>query len=121
MRRYTWRLAAMFWAVLLGTATLAAEPEPVRRAQLARWLRDDCGACHGMTLKGGLGPPLTAAALADKPHESLIATVLSGRPGTPMPPWSPFITQDEAEWLIERLQAGNPPAVQPSASAGSGR
>ncbi|MDK2656443.1 cytochrome c [Cupriavidus sp. LEh21] len=95
-----------------------AQPTPTptlaRQAQLAHWLRDDCGACHGMTLRGGLGPPLTREALADKPPESLVATVLYGRPGTAMPPWQPFMTQDEALWLIERLRAGDPPPVMPA-------
>ncbi|HBO78358.1 MAG TPA: cytochrome C55X NirC, partial [Cupriavidus sp.] len=71
-------------------------PAPARQAELFRLLRDDCGACHGMTLQGGLGSPLTAAALADKPRDGLVATVLQGRPGTAMPPWQPFMTQDEA-------------------------
>ena len=97
--------------LLAATAAVAAEPAPARRAELARLLRDDCGACHGMTLQGGLGSPLTAAALADKPRDGLVATVLQGRPGTAMPPWQPFMTQDEALWLIERLQAGQAPAV----------
>ncbi|MFS8976968.1 cytochrome c [Cupriavidus necator] len=104
-------------AVLLGAAPAAlAQPTPARQAQLAHWLRDDCGACHGMTLRGGLGPPLTREALAGKPRESLVATVLYGRPGTAMPPWQPFMTQDEAQWLIDRLQAGKPPAVAPPAN-----
>lgn len=88
-----------------------AEPAPARQAQLARWLRDDCGACHGMTLQGGLGAPLTADALAGKPRDGLVATVLQGRPGTAMPPWQLFMTQEEAQWLIDILQAGKPPAV----------
>ncbi|WP_454727586.1 MULTISPECIES: c-type cytochrome [Cupriavidus] len=108
-----------------GVAGIAAAetpaPAPARQVQLARWLRDDCGACHGMTLRGGLGPPLGAAALAGKPRDALVATVLQGRPGTAMPPWQPFMTQDEAAWLIERLQAGEPPAVLPPASAGPAR
>lgn len=97
--------------LLAATAAVAAEPPPTRRAELARLLHDDCGACHGMTLQGGLGSPLTAAALAGKPRDGLVATVLQGRPGTAMPPWQPFMTQDEALWLIERLQAGQAPAV----------
>ncbi|WP_454733533.1 MULTISPECIES: c-type cytochrome [Cupriavidus] len=103
-------LALALACAAAGVAT-AADPAPARQAQLARWLRDDCGACHGMTLRGGLGPPLGAAALAGKPRDALVATVLQGRPGTAMPPWQPFMTQDEAAWLIERLQAGAPPAV----------
>ncbi|HET7527856.1 MAG TPA: cytochrome c, partial [Burkholderiaceae bacterium] len=58
-----------------------------RQAELVRMVRHDCGACHGMRLTGGLGPALTPQALADKPLDSLVATVVHGRPGTPMPPW----------------------------------
>ena len=59
-----------------------------------------------MTLRGGLGPPLTDEALGDKPPELLITTVLDGRPGTAMPPWRDFLSEDEARWLIEALQRG---------------
>jgi len=85
---------------------LAAEPAPARRAALIALLRQDCGACHGMTLKGGLGPPLLPGALAGKDTTALIQTVLDGRPGTPMPPWRPFLTPGEAAWLIESLKKG---------------
>ncbi|MDR2851612.1 MAG: cytochrome c [Burkholderiaceae bacterium] len=85
--------------------------------QIAHWLRDDCGACHGLTLKGGLGLPLTREALAGKPAQSLVQTVLQGRPGTAMPPWAPFLSEREAQWLIEQLQAGTPPAVSPDSPA----
>ncbi|AVA37880.1 c-type cytochrome [Cupriavidus metallidurans] len=98
-------------ATAIAAEPPAAAPTPARQAELFRLLRDDCGACHGMTLQGGLGSPLTAAALADKPRDGLVATVLQGRPGTAMPPWRPFMTQDEARWLIDRLQSGQVPAV----------
>ncbi|EKZ99911.1 cytochrome c55X (precursor) [Cupriavidus sp. HMR-1] len=98
-------------ATAIAAEPPAATPAPARQAELFRLLRDDCGACHGMTLQGGLGSPLTAAALADKPRDGLVATVLQGRPGTAMPPWQPFMTQDEARWLIDRLQSGHVPAV----------
>ncbi|WP_174874566.1 c-type cytochrome [Vogesella oryzae] len=86
-----------------------AAPAPARAAELRHLLRQDCGACHGMTLQGGLGSPLTAQALAGKPADSLVATLLDGRPGTPMPPWRPFISEDEARWLIRQLQQGEAP------------
>ncbi len=111
-------LAGTVCVTAATAAIAAAPPEPARRAQLARWLRDDCGACHGMTLHGGLGTPLTAAALADKPADSLVQTVLRGRPGTAMPPWSPFLSETEALWLIEQLQAGTPPAVSHAPHSG---
>ncbi len=69
-------------------------------------VRQDCGSCHGMTLKGGLGPALTPAALTDRPAESLVVTILSGRPGTAMPPWRNFLSADEAAWIVDQLQRG---------------
>jgi cytochrome c55X len=84
----------------------AGEPSPPRRAELAHLVRQDCGSCHGLTLKGGLGPALTREALRDKPPESLAVTILYGRPGTPMPPWRAFVTSAEADWIVRRLQEG---------------
>ena len=82
-------------------------PAPPRQRELVRLLHQDCGACHGLRLTGGLGPPLTRGALRDKPDEALTATIMSGRAGTPMPPWRPFMTEAEAEWLVARLKQGD--------------
>ena len=96
-------------ACVLGPA-LADELAPARQADLVRLVRQDCGSCHGLTLKGGLGPPLVAAALADKPAAFLKYTILYGRPGTPMPPWRAFLTEADAEWIAARLLEGFPDA-----------
>ena len=69
-------------------------------------LRQDCGSCHGMTLKGGLGSPLLPANLAGKPDELLVDTVLNGRPDTAMPPWRAQLTREDAAWLVELLRKG---------------
>jgi cytochrome c55X len=82
------------------------EPVPARAAALTHLVRQDCGSCHGMTMGGGLGPALTRAALADKAPESLVATVLRGRPGTAMPPWDAFVSEAEARWIVRRLMEG---------------
>jgi cytochrome c55X len=103
------RLALIVGAALglvVTGAWAAAEPDAQRQAELIYLLRQDCGACHGMTLKGGLGPPLVPAALAGRAADELVATVLDGRPGTPMPPWRFSISPDEAGWLVGRMQAG---------------
>ncbi|WP_310741095.1 c-type cytochrome [Ideonella aquatica] len=99
--------AAVLLLALLPLAA-AAEPAPQRQQQLVRMVRQDCGACHGMRLTGGLGPALTPAALADKPLESMVATIVHGRPGTPMPPWRAMLSEPEARWIAQRLAAGFP-------------
>lgn len=92
--------------VLLAGLAAAAEPPAERQDELLYRLRQDCGSCHGMTLKGGLGPSLLPAALADSPSEVLVEVILDGRPGTPMPPWGFEIDRDEAAWLVRRLKEG---------------
>jgi len=60
-----------------------------------------------MRLTGGLGPALTAEALRAKPADSLAATIVSGRPGTAMPPWRRFLSEAEAQWLVARMVSGD--------------
>jgi cytochrome c55X len=101
-------LASAASATSLQAAALPGEPSVQRQRELVRLVRQDCGSCHGLTLGGGLGPPLLPAALQDKPVESLVSTVLYGRPATPMPPWGAFLSEDEAEWVVQRLLKGFP-------------
>jgi cytochrome c55X len=96
---------ALFW---VSTAAIAAEPDAARQKELVRMVRQDCGSCHGMTLQGGLGPPLLPASLRDKPPEGLAATIYYGRPGTPMPPWRTFLSEAEADWIVNKLMSGFP-------------
>lgn len=91
----------------LAFPALAGDPAPARQHELLYRLEQDCGSCHGLTLKGGLGPALLPDAIADKPDDALIDTILLGRPGTPMPPWGIEITESEAEWLVGRLRSGD--------------
>lgn len=96
----------------LALAAAAAEPPmpPARRAELLHLVRQDCGSCHGMTMKGGLGPSLEPAALAGKDPGQLGFVILHGRRGTAMPPWSAFLTEPEAAWIVELLRKGLPDA-----------
>ncbi|MDH5395189.1 MAG: cytochrome c [Gammaproteobacteria bacterium] len=77
-----------------------------RRVELRNLLLQDCGSCHGMTMQGGLGPALTPEALKNKSRIMLETTILSGRPGTPMPPWDKLLTRAEVSWLVDVLYAG---------------
>ena len=104
---------------LLALASLAAlaalppgdrlPPIPAQRAEALRHLlTQDCGSCHGLTLAGGLGPSLQRGRLASLPVEYLAYTILNGRPGTAMPPWSAFLTESEGLWLARELKGLNP-------------
>lgn len=100
------KLPLLIWVITVvwADSSLAGEPSPERQTTLRNLLNHDCGACHGLTLKGGLGPSLLPEALAGKPDELLISTILEGRKGTAMPPWQPFMSKDEAAWLVGILR-----------------
>ena len=78
-----------------------------RKTDLTHMVKQDCGSCHGMTLKGGLGPALLVENLKNKPHLFITNTILHGRPGTAMPPWKTILTVKEAEWISKQLIEGN--------------
>ena len=100
--------AAVLCAMFLSFCATAQDISLDRQHYLVRMVRQDCGSCHGLLLTGGLGPPLTPTALRDWPIDSLTATILHGRPGTPMPPWSRFVTEAEATWIARNLRDGFP-------------
>lgn len=77
-----------------------------RKKQLTHMVKQDCGSCHGMTLKGGLGPALLPENVKDKPILFLQNTILYGRPGTAMPPWKTILTEQETLWIAQQLQQG---------------
>ncbi len=81
---------------------------PERARALVHLVRQDCGSCHGLTLKGGLGKPLLPADLADRDAETLAEIILDGIPDTPMPPWRGQLTEAEALWIARRLKEGFP-------------
>ncbi|MCX7194042.1 MAG: cytochrome c [Proteobacteria bacterium] len=93
---------------LFAAGGACAAPDAARRAELIRMVRNDCGSCHGLQLTGGLGLPLTPEALREKPDDSLVATILYGRPDTPMPPWQAFLSEAEAGWIVAKLKQGFP-------------
>ena len=81
---------------------------PTRKGELIHLLKQDCGSCHGLTLEGGLGPPLLPSDLSGKPPEWLRQVILDGIPGTAMPPWRPILTEAEVDWLVTIMQQGLP-------------
>lgn len=104
------RTAVAMSALLLGPVLAWAQtaPDAARSRELVRMVRQDCGSCHGMRLTGGLGPALTREAMAERPLDSLVAVIVHGRPGTPMPPWQAMLSEPEARWIALQLQQGFP-------------
>ncbi len=101
--KYLLLLSLLFYSLSGQT-----HPSVDRQQQIIYLLRHDCGACHGMTLKGGLGPALLPANLVNKANSRLVNTILSGRPDTAMPGWRFLLNKDETQWLVKQLKQGIP-------------
>ena len=95
-------------ALVIGLmiAAPAQALDDARRAELRDLLVQDCGSCHGMTLRGGLGPDITPEQLANKPDSYLFGTIRDGHPGTPMPAWRGILGDDEIHHLVKLLKTG---------------
>lgn len=100
-------LAVMGMTSMLAIAD-AGVPGAGRQGELIRLVRQECGFCHGLRLTGGLGSPLTAGAMQEKPAETLAAVILHGIPGTAMPGWRPFLSDADVSWIVRQLREGFP-------------
>jgi cytochrome c55X len=107
MRPVPWQLwpkaCVVFGAALLPAATAQQSLDTLKLTSL---VRQECGSCHGLTLSGGLGKPLTPEHLKRWDREQVIHIILDGVPGTPMPPWRPLLSEVEAGWIADALQKG---------------
>lgn len=104
-------IAALLWrprtlAAFLAVTAASANASDVDSGKLTNLVRQDCGGCHGLTLKGGLGKPLTAEGLARWDREQIVFIILDGVPGTPMPGWRPLLSEAEARWIADALKDG---------------
>ncbi|MBK8907065.1 MAG: cytochrome c [Rhodospirillales bacterium] len=95
-------------APVASTASADGSVPPERQSDLLHLLKHDCGSCHGLTMKGGLGPPLLPDTLAGRADADLAEIILEGVPGTPMPPWRSQLRAGEADWLVRQLKQGLP-------------
>ncbi len=100
--------AILLAALLAGTPGAAAAVDATRQAELTRLVRQDCGSCHGMTLKGGLGKPLLPETLDALAADSIASIILEGVPGQPMPPWKGLLSAEDAGWIAAKLKQGFP-------------
>ncbi|MCK4842633.1 MAG: cytochrome c [Methylococcales bacterium] len=100
------------FALIFSSSAMAKEPSEQRQKELLNMLKHDCGSCHGLTLKGGLGPSLLVDALKNKTDDFLVKTIREGRKGTAMPPWKPFMTEQETLWLVQKVLKHHQEAVR---------
>ncbi len=103
MRRFALAVVVLSSIAVPDTSAIAEPIGEQRATELERLVRQDCGSCHGMTLKGGLGPDLRAETLAGSDPTTLATIILDGVPGKPMPPWRPLITEADALWIAHYL------------------
>lgn len=114
-----------------GAGGGSAKPSPFPNGQSASdFFGARCAGCHGADRKGLVGPALLPDRLT-QPNDVYVETILSGRPGTPMPAWGQQgVTKDMATALVEFLKtppggaasaapAGTAPAA-PSGGASAG-
>jgi cytochrome c55X len=97
---------------LISMAAVAAAQGGItsaRQQELHNLVVQDCGSCHGLTMKGGLGKPLLPSSLAAIPNDALAEVILDGVKGTPMPHWRGLITEAEALWIARELKQGIKP------------
>jgi len=106
LRRWRLRKAVTAAAMVISCGAAPAAESAPDPDKLSALIRQDCGSCHGLTLKGGLGKALTADALAPWDREQLIRIILDGVPGTPMPPWRALLSEPEARWIADALKQG---------------
>ena len=89
--------------LILATTASAGEVSSPRAAELRHLVEQDCGACHGMTRKGGLGPDIRAQTLEGFDAEGLVQIIKDGIPDTAMPPWGPLLADQDINWIAEYL------------------
>lgn len=99
-------LVFLFSFLFYSTVSAQNEISAQRSSELNNLLVQDCGSCHGMTMKGGLGPALTPEILKGKSRDMIKTTITYGRPGTPMPPWNNILSTEEINWMVDTLYAG---------------
>ena len=103
MTRFVWLALSLVLAVpLLASNLMSVE----REQELRNLLIQDCGSCHGLRLRGGLGPALLPRQLQGKSADYLSRVILEGRPGTAMPGWRPLLSPAEAHWMAQLLLNG---------------
>jgi len=106
--KHLWLAVLGRWLLvaLLGGVLPVSAAQPSGQEELANFVIQDCGSCHGLTLRGGLGPPLRPSDISHLPEPAISAIIREGVPGTAMPPWKALLTDEEIDWISRQLKSG---------------
>lgn len=104
MKGYGYGLGVIAGTLLMVAGAFAGPPES--RAELENFVIQDCGSCHGLTMRGGLGPPLRPQDLEALPVGAIAAIIREGVDGTAMPPWKALLSDEEILWISRQLKSG---------------
>ncbi|MFE8070370.1 cytochrome c [Marinobacteraceae bacterium S3BR75-40.1] len=110
-----WKTSGCLALLLSLSWAFTVQADDVAPAELRNLVRQDCGSCHGMTLKGGLGPSLRPERMQRYTVAAIGAIIRQGVPDTAMPPWGPLLNDDEIRWISEQLHSGA--ILEPAAAA----
>jgi len=69
---------------------------------------DRCAGCHGTLRTGATGPKITPDRTKELGTEALKTIIANGRPGTAMPPWKQFLTDEEINIMALYIQEEPP-------------
>ncbi len=98
-----------------GGAEATPEPLPeqveaqalIGDVYVGTFFQNNCAVCHGAERQGGVGLPLTPSDLTQA-DDVYVDTILNGRTGTAMPPWSGTVSPEEAQAIVTFLKNVEP-------------
>jgi len=89
-------------------APVDGEPsDMVAGIPVAEYYAANCAVCHGQNREGGIGLPLTPAALTQA-DEVYFDTIKNGRTGTAMPPWGGTLSDGDINALVHWMTTVEP-------------
>ena len=83
-----------------------AEVTDERQSELLDFVEQNCPACHGIRMRGSIGPALSKANLQYLSVNAVTLTILYGLTDKGMPAWEAQLSERDAYWIAEFLKRG---------------
>ena len=88
-------LAVVSTGLIAGTSNMDVE----------KVFERECQGCHGPNHEGGVGSDLRPTVIAKKNAYKLSEVIMNGKAGTAMPPFKEKMNKDDADKMVDYLQA----------------